>query len=98
MTNYYLDLMQRAQQISEGKAHDYADDNDRHSNFKYAGSLAEAFPDWSKPYAVLVGVKMARLAQLLSGKEPKNESIEDSFIDLVNYCALWGARWKEDNK
>jgi hypothetical protein len=33
--------------------------------------------------------KMARLNHLLdSGAEPANESLRDSFVDLLNYCAI----------
>jgi hypothetical protein len=34
------------------------------------------------------------LSQLLQeGREVNNESIEDSFLDLINYCALMAERY-----
>lgn len=33
--------------------------------------------------------KIQRILNLLSeGREPKNESLEDSFLDLANYCLM----------
>ena len=36
-------------------------------------------------------VKLARLDELLKGKTPKHESIEDSLLDLSVYSALWAS-------
>ena len=32
---------------------------------------------------------------LFIGKAPNNESIDDTFLDLITYCALFYAYWKE---
>jgi len=79
-------------EIHESKSHDYAKDNDPFSNFKRSAEIAAVSPNIV--FQVMIGIKIARLEELLRGKEPKNESIEDSFIDLANYCVLWGAFYK----
>jgi hypothetical protein len=78
------------------KRHDYSSDHDNHENFKRSAELASWFAsDKDKPYTVLIGTKLARLATLLDHKEPNNESIDDTFLDLINYCALWMERRTE---
>jgi len=75
------------------KRHDYTSSEDEHENFKRTEILLTWFNSpIDKPYIALIGTKLARLASLLDMKEPKNESIEDTFLDLVNYCALWSER------
>lgn len=69
------------------KGDDYAND-DRLSNFKSVAQITKLKPETVA--LVLMGVKVARLGELLSGKEPKNESISDSILDLANYAALLG--------
>lgn len=76
--------------ISKSKAQDYTSSNDPHENFKRSAEIASWFPEKDKSFVVLIGTKLARLGSLLSkNSKPNNESIEDSFLDLVNYCALW---------
>ena len=90
MSRPHLDaLLGDCRALLQTKAHDYARPGQTHSNFLYSAALAQPFPDAYKPYAVLIGVKLARLAELLQpGKTPHHESIRDSLLDLVNYCAL----------
>lgn len=72
-------------------------DLDSHENFKRSAMISDWFMnEQDKPYVVLIGTKLARLASLLSdGRMPNNESIDDTFLDLVNYCALWAERRTE---
>ena len=93
------DILDRCKQIGQSKSHDYTtggklDGPGRFENFDRAAQIAAWFPaEQDKPFAVLIGVKLARLAALLSKDSPaQNESIEDTFVDLTNYCALWGSR------
>lgn len=67
---------------------------DNHENFKRSALIASWFKsDDDKAYAVLIGTKLARLGALLAdNRTPNNESIDDSFVDLINYCALWMER------
>ena len=71
------------------KRHDYTSSNDTHENFKRSAEISSWFKnEQDKSYAVLIGTKLARLGSLLGSLLPNNESIEDTFIDLINYCAL----------
>lgn len=88
----YSEILSKMKTLHENKSHDYAQDSNVFSNFEIAGNLASHFKDGTdRAFVVLIGVKIARLSELLSGKTPKNESIEDTFIDLANYCAIWGS-------
>ncbi len=79
--------------LTLSKRHDYTSSIDNHENFKRSAFLAEWFrSNDDKPYAVLIGTKLARLASLLDAKNPNHESIDDTFLDLINYCALWMER------
>ena len=92
-------MMEKAYTLLDNKAHDYATPNDLHSNFKYSDMVSSPFYNPYKSYAVLVGVKLARLSQVLQDqREVKNESIEDSFIDLINYVALMYERYKLEKR
>lgn len=87
------EFLERGKQIIESKGHDYTKDPkaNQFENFERSALISSWFnDDVDKAFAVLVGTKLARLATLLNGKSPKNESIEDSFLDLMNYAALWG--------
>jgi hypothetical protein len=84
------DFLEGNKKILLSKRHDYTS-GDIWENFHRSAAIAEWFGiDRDKAYVILIGTKLARLATLLSNdKYPLNESIEDSFRDLTNYCALW---------
>ncbi len=68
------------------KWNDYAQENDRLSNFKLAWAIC-----WitaQQQCLSLIATKVARLWQLLQGREPNNEKLEDSVIDLANYSFI----------
>ncbi len=75
------------------KGNDYSTD-DALSNFKQVGAICGISP--AKAALVLIAVKVARLGVLLSGVEPKNESIIDSVDDLRTYSFLLNALVKEE--
>ena len=73
----------------DAKNHDYASDTDPLSNFRFAALAAGTTMD--TVFRVLIGVKLARLDELLKGKDPKHESLDDSLLDLSVYAALWAS-------
>lgn len=87
------ELLKMCEKLQKVKRADYSD-GEIHQNFDRSAEVIKWFTsDVDKVYVTLITTKLARLAVLLSGdKEPKNESIKDSFIDLTNYCALWGSK------
>lgn len=67
------------------KGDDYANE-DRLSNFKMAGAIAGG--DAETNCLNLIATKVARLGNLFKSKDIKNESVEDSILDLANYAVL----------
>ena len=78
------------------KAADYADNENVYSNFEGAARIAGVSVD--VVFNVMIGIKMERLRQLMSGKSPNHESLEDTLMDAANYLALWQGyrRQKQD--
>lgn len=96
--NYVEEILERSKAIHLRKREDYASDPTANpfENFDRSNEVAGWFPDAYKSFAVLIGTKIARLGSLLvSGKTPNNESIDDTFLDLVTYCALFYGFWKD---
>ena len=94
----FNNLMDSIKELHDKKNHDYANKNNPYSNFEFASLLIREFTDpVDQAFVCLIGVKLARLGQLLSGKEPNNESVEDTMRDLTTYCGIWAAR-RIDNR
>lgn len=80
--------LDRIREIHDKKSSDYANDANRYANFEQAAATAGCSVD--TVFGVLIGVKLARLAELTkSGKIPNNESIQDTRLDLAVYSTLW---------
>lgn len=91
-TPEFIDFLDKSKEIHIRKSNDYAQEGNPFSNFERSGHIASWFNDpVDKAFVILIGVKLARLAELRNGKEPKNESIFDTFLDLGTYCFLWGS-------
>lgn len=87
----FKQALQRMEETHNAKSHDYATIDNPHANFDFAKTVVARFKDpHDQPYATMVGIKLARIGELLGqGKTPKHESIDDSFLDLANYVVLW---------
>lgn len=83
--------LRRMQQTHDAKSHDYATTDNPYANFDFAETVVARFAQpHDQVFATMVGIKLARLGELLGqGKTPKHESIDDSFLDLANYVVLW---------
>lgn len=91
---HFKKLLEECQAIHDKKNADYSNDENPFSNFDFAASLMAIFKQpIDQVFACMIGIKIARLAELRNGKTPNNESIRDSYIDLTNYAGLWGAYW-----
>jgi hypothetical protein len=77
---------ERMRSIITSKREDYANDVDVLINFKRAGIAAGGSAAIN--ILNLMGTKIARIAELTKGKVPNHESVEDSLLDLANYCFL----------
>ncbi len=89
----FTSLLEQMKAIHIKKNQDYAQDSNPYSNFEIAGDLAKPFTNpVDIAFATLIGVKIARLQVLLtSDRPPNNESIDDTFLDLATYTALWAS-------
>ena len=90
--NYIEALDFSLMEVMKSKGKDYAD-ADVLSNFKIVSEIVKlAKIDATKPegYAMLMVIlKIVRIWNLKeSGKTPENESLLDSYKDLINYCKL----------
>lgn len=82
---HFNDITADMRRMIEEKGNDYAD-NDRLSNFKKSAVLIGTTAEMV--CLNLIAVKVSRIANLISGPPPKNESIRDSVRDLANYSIL----------
>jgi hypothetical protein len=87
---YFNAVLDQMRSIHDRKVADYASTQNPYSNFEMSAEVAGVPVE--TVFRVLIGVKLARLAELLNNaKTPNNESIDDSIIDLANYAALWAS-------
>jgi hypothetical protein len=85
-------LLHEMGELHDLKNNDYAQDGNPFSNFEEAAEFAKGFTGVDAVFAVLIGIKAARLRELTrSGKTPNNESVVDTRKDLAMYAALWAA-------
>lgn len=90
----FNNLMDSIKELHDKKNHDYATEDNPYSNFEVAALLVNLFTDSvDQVFAGRIGDKLARLGQLLSGKEPNFESVEDTMKDITTLCAIWTARY-----
>ena len=84
-------LLGEAKELHARKSHDYTSDSDPYGNYHFAGLLSKLFSNHlDAGFVGRIGEKLFRLANL-ENKTPKNESIEDTEIDLVVIMILWMA-------
>lgn len=89
----YRELDEKIMQVTTSKRNDYASDFDVLSNFKGVAEAAKTLgidiTDSSQYALFMVILKIKRITNLINSKKtPNNESIEDSFLDGINYFKL----------
>jgi len=83
---FFDEYINKMRDVLLNKGDDYAN-ADRLSNFKMAGQIAGGNAQLN--CLNLIATKVARLGVLLNTQDkPKNESINDSIMDLANYAML----------
>jgi len=87
----FANLLNEMARIHVKKNRDYAEDTNRYSNFEYAARVAEPFTGVDKVFATMIGIKLARMAELKKGKTPNFESLTDSHLDESVYSTLWAS-------
>jgi len=95
-----IDTFDKLKELHKKKNDDYAGQNGPFFNFKFTEWLLGHFKyDRDKVYVNQIGIKLARLSVLLGQNgEARNESIEDSFDDLINYCAIWKCAYMDTKR
>lgn len=89
-------ILEKGMKLLDTKGHDYAGDDSAFTNFEFTGmvldfAISRGVHGTDLSFLALISTKLARMIELRgSGKEPKNESIEDTSMDGANYNALWG--------
>lgn len=80
-------FVEKQREVMLSKGDDYAN-TDRLSNFKSAAYICGLTP--AQHCLAMIATKVARLGVLLDPKAvtPRNESIQDSILDLSNYSQL----------
>lgn len=96
------DILDTMRFILDKKAADYSNQIDRYSAFTGIAEQLQRvrqsnLPDVDMVFLLFIHVKLTRLIELLSrpGVDAQNESVDDTFVDLANYCVLWGAYHRE---
>lgn len=93
----FIELLEQSKAIHLKKNKDYANENNPFSNFERSAELISWFKgSTDKAFVALIGTKLARIAELRDGRVPNNESLEDSFLDLLTYVGLWAAYVKRN--
>lgn len=98
MIKAFVDLLNKSLEIHKKKNSDYASEENKFENFERSALIASWFnKPIDKVFITLITTKLTRLATLLNkSTQPNNESTEDSFLDLVTYCGLWGAEYEQN--
>lgn len=89
----FYKLLEEMAETHDKKSHDYASNENPSGNYHFAGSLAKLFNDFCDAgFVGRIGEKIYRLANLENGgKQPTNESVEDTERDIAVITCLWMA-------
>ena len=95
----YREIDEKILKVASSKAHDYATE-DVLNNFKTVSAAAKELglnvTDPTNYALFMVLLKIARLSNLINtNKWPNNESIDDSFLDGINYFKLAYCNYKD---
>ena len=86
--NLFTELFHTRLDLIQKKRNDYAGENNVFSNFEDTAKQMNMTTE--QVFLFWVTIKKQRLANLLlNSKTPKNESLEDTLVDLANYCDLF---------
>ena len=96
LINSVQETFNECMEILRAKQHDYATKEDALQNFRYA-ELVSVGPQ--KAVLVRIAEKLSRVSNLLDQEEAvKDEKIEDTIRDMVNYMAILKAMLEEKRK
>lgn len=87
------DFFNECLNVLSNKGHDYSKEEDAYSNFKKIANMLDL--PVKKVFNFFLACKVARLVELID-KEPNNESVRDTLVDLANYSCLRAVYEEED--
>lgn len=93
----FYSFLEKAANVHDSKSHDYASNNDPFGNYRFAGELSKLFTDPTDAGLIgRFGEKLYRLSNLeAKGVNPKNESIEDTELDMLVIIGLFAANRRD---
>jgi hypothetical protein len=92
----YDELLEKARDIAHRKNSNYTTSNDPMSNFRECEKLGIK---GSMGIAVRISDKYSRVCQLIKGTpDMVNESLEDTLLDMANYCLLLICKLRDEQK
>jgi hypothetical protein len=92
----FINTLDNLKDLHRKKNDDYSGDRGAFFNFEFCDFVSNLFrSSRDKVYAVFVAVKLARLAVVLDSAKVNNESVTDSFDDLICYAAIWKSDYME---
>lgn len=94
-----IQLFKDAANLLIGKTLDYNGDKLFTGEMKLDDARIQYFPHGMLSYHHMLHTKLLRIENLIkSGNNPRNESMKDSLIDLVNYAAFMYTYISEDEQ
>ena len=82
-----IDIMKEAIALKERKSIDYQGST---------WTEADYFPFGDQSYMHMIHTKYLRMRNVMDSNEVNFESLEDTLIDMINYCAMYTA-WLRNN-
>ena len=77
-----IDIMKDAIALKERKSIDYQGST---------WTEADYFPFGDQSYMHMIHTKYLRMRNIMDSKEVNFESLEDTLVDMINYCAMYAA-------
>ena len=82
-----LQILEDAADLKRRKSEDY-------QGGKYTEE--DYFPFGHESYMHMIHTKYLRMRSVMENDNPNFESLEDTLVDMINYCAMYAA-WLENN-
>jgi hypothetical protein len=89
----FFQVLKDIEDMHRSKGSDYGEDEDIFANIRQASDWG--IPSWIGAM-IRAGDKVARLKAASTGRELRNESVEDSFMDLACYSIIGLILYREE--
>lgn len=99
--NLSSDLFKRCSELLKRKNKDYAKEGEAFKNLTVHAKIIKLLElDYGDRLHQPLGHIIEKVHRLsnLTGREPENESVEDSLKDIIIFACLYWGMWQEDKK